>query len=167
VSTQLQLTNISIVSVNNVFFHKSLSPVSSSVIPHLVILPLQPSIHLSLDLPVLRVPFGSHSRVLQLQSISWHSLYVSKHKHFSSVTSNTIYSVFYCYTVHFVIIAVLFQLMHIYIYIYIYTLKTPIILLLMRITSFHVYVLERYDICMIRAIPSLRVTSNHAYVISL
>jgi len=42
--------------------------------------------------------------------------------------------------------------------------KTPIILLLTRITSFHVYVLERYDICMIHAIPALRVTSNHAYV---
>jgi len=45
--------------------------------------------------------------------------------------------------------------------------KTRIILLLTSITSFHVYVLERYDICMIRAIPALRVTSNHAYVISL
>ena len=45
--------------------------------------------------------------------------------------------------------------------------KTRIILLLTRITSFHVYVLERYDICMIRAIPAFRVTSNHAYVISL
>ena len=45
--------------------------------------------------------------------------------------------------------------------------KPRIILLLTRITSFHVYVLERYDICMIRAIPALRVTSNHAYVISL
>jgi len=45
--------------------------------------------------------------------------------------------------------------------------ETRIILLLTRITSFHVYVLERYDICMIRAIPALRVTSNHAYVISL
>jgi len=42
-----------------------------------------------------------------------------------------------------------------------------IILLLTRITSFHVYILERYDICMIHAIPALRVTSNHAYVISL
>jgi len=28
--------------------------------------------------------------------------------------------------------------------------KTRIILLLTRITSFHVYVLERYDICMVR-----------------
>ena len=45
--------------------------------------------------------------------------------------------------------------------------KTPIILLSTRITSFHVYVLERYDICMVRTIPALRVTSNHAYVISL
>jgi len=45
--------------------------------------------------------------------------------------------------------------------------KTRIILLLMRIMSFHVYVLERYDICMVHAIPALRVTSNHAYVISL
>ena len=45
--------------------------------------------------------------------------------------------------------------------------KTRIILLLMRTTSIHVYVLERYDICMIRAIPVLRVTSNHAYVVSL
>jgi len=33
--------------------------------------------------------------------------------------------------------------------------KTRIILLLTRITSFHVYVLERYDICIIRAIPAL------------
>jgi len=33
--------------------------------------------------------------------------------------------------------------------------------------SFHVYVLERYDICMVCAIPALHVTSNHAYVISL
>jgi hypothetical protein len=31
-----------------------------------------------------------------------------------------------------------------------YTWKTRIILLLTRITSFHVYVLERYDICMVR-----------------
>ena len=45
--------------------------------------------------------------------------------------------------------------------------KTRIILHLTRITSFHVYVLERYDISMIRVIPALRVTSNHAYVISL
>jgi len=45
--------------------------------------------------------------------------------------------------------------------------KTRIILHLTRITSFHVYVLERYDIRMIRAIPALRVTSNQAYVISL
>jgi len=45
--------------------------------------------------------------------------------------------------------------------------KTRIILLLTRITSFHVCVLERYDIRTIRAIPALRVTSNHAYVISL
>ena len=45
--------------------------------------------------------------------------------------------------------------------------KTRIILVLTRITSFHVYVLERYDIRTIRAIPALRVTSNHAYVISL
>jgi len=45
--------------------------------------------------------------------------------------------------------------------------KTRIILLLTRITSFHVYVLERYGICMIPAIPALRVTSNHADVISL
>jgi len=29
------------------------------------------------------------------------------------------------------------------------------------------YVLQRYDLRMIRAIPALRVTSNHAYVISL
>ena len=30
------------------------------------------------------------------------------------------------------------------------TIKTRIILLLTRITSFHIYVLERYDICMVR-----------------
>ena len=45
--------------------------------------------------------------------------------------------------------------------------KPRVVLLLTRITSFHVYVLERYDIRMIRAIPALCVTSNHAYVISL
>jgi len=45
--------------------------------------------------------------------------------------------------------------------------KNRIMLLLTRITSFHVYVLERYDIRTIRAIPVLRVTSNHACVISL
>jgi len=49
----------------------------------------------------------------------------------------------------------------------IWSVKTRIILLLTRIMSFHLYVLERYDICMIRAIPALRVTSNHAYVIPL
>jgi len=50
---------------------------------------------------------------------------------------------------------------------YYYEKKTRIILLLPRITSFHVYVLERYDIRTIRVIPALRVTSNHACVLSL
>jgi len=45
--------------------------------------------------------------------------------------------------------------------------KTPIILLLTRITSFHVYVLELYDICMVRCDAQCWNSTNHAYVISL
>jgi hypothetical protein len=44
------------------FRHLSLSPVSSSVSPWFVMLRLTPSIHLSLGLPLLRVPSGSHSK---------------------------------------------------------------------------------------------------------
>jgi len=42
-----------------------------------------------------------------------------------------------------------------------------IILLLTKITSFHVYVLERYDICMVRRDAQRWNSTNHAYVISL
>ena len=46
-------------------------------------------------------------------------------------------------------------------------IKTRITLLLTRIMSFHVYVLERYDICMVRCDAQRRNSTNHAYVISL
>jgi hypothetical protein len=42
--------------------HLSLSLVSSSVSPWFIMLRLTPSIHRSLDLPLLRVPSGSHSK---------------------------------------------------------------------------------------------------------
>jgi len=45
--------------------------------------------------------------------------------------------------------------------------KTRIILLLTRIMSFHVYVLEGYDICMVRCDAQHWNSTNHAYVISL
>jgi hypothetical protein len=45
------------------FRHLSLSLVSSSLSPWFVILRLTPSIHLSLCLPLLRVPSGSHSKM--------------------------------------------------------------------------------------------------------
>jgi hypothetical protein len=44
------------------FRHLSLSLVSSSVSPWIVMLRLTPSIHLSLGLHLLRVPSGSHSK---------------------------------------------------------------------------------------------------------
>jgi hypothetical protein len=49
-------------SPNTRFRHLSLSLVSSSVSPWLM-LRLTPSIHLSLGLPLLRVPSGSHSKI--------------------------------------------------------------------------------------------------------
>jgi len=45
--------------------------------------------------------------------------------------------------------------------------KTRTILLLTRITSFHVYVLQRYDICIVRCDAQRWNSTNHAYVISL
>jgi hypothetical protein len=45
------------------FRHLSLSLVSSSVSPWFVMLRLTPSVHLSLGLPLLRVPSGSHSKI--------------------------------------------------------------------------------------------------------
>ena len=75
------------------FSHKSVSPASSSVTPRLVMLRLQPSIHLSLGLPVLRVPSGFHSRVLhcsQFPGIPFTCLN-DRNRSFS-VTANTIYS---------------------------------------------------------------------------
>jgi hypothetical protein len=45
------------------FRHLSLSLVSSSFSPRFVILRLTPSIHLSLGLPLLRVPSGSHYKI--------------------------------------------------------------------------------------------------------
>jgi hypothetical protein len=47
------------------FRHLSLSLVSSSVSPCFVMLRLTPSIHLSLGLPLLRVPSGSHSKIFR------------------------------------------------------------------------------------------------------
>jgi len=45
--------------------------------------------------------------------------------------------------------------------------KTRIILLLRRITLFHVYVLERYDTCMVGCDAQRWNSTNRAYVISL
>jgi hypothetical protein len=45
------------------FRHLSLSLVFSSINPWFVMLRLTPSIHLSLGLPLLRVPSGSHSKI--------------------------------------------------------------------------------------------------------
>jgi hypothetical protein len=47
------------------FRHLSLSLVSSSVGPRFVMHRLTPSIHLSLGLPLLRVPSGSHSTIFR------------------------------------------------------------------------------------------------------
>jgi hypothetical protein len=47
------------------FRHLSLSLVSFSVSPWFVMLRLTPSIHLSLSLPLLRVPYGSHSKIFR------------------------------------------------------------------------------------------------------
>jgi hypothetical protein len=46
------------------FRHLSLSLVCSSVSPWFIMLRLTPSIYLSLGLPLLRVPSGSHSKIL-------------------------------------------------------------------------------------------------------
>jgi hypothetical protein len=46
------------------FRHLSLSLISSSVSPWFVMLRLTPSIHLSLCLPLLRVPSRSHSKMI-------------------------------------------------------------------------------------------------------
>jgi hypothetical protein len=76
------------------FRHLSLSLVSSSVSPWFVMLRPTPSTHLSLGLPLLRVPSGSHSKIF------YGSLFPgipftnpNRHNHFSSITSKMFFPI--------------------------------------------------------------------------
>jgi hypothetical protein len=59
------------------FRHLSLSLESSSVSPWFVMLRLTPSIHLSLGLPLLRVPSGSQSNIFSGSLFPFNSYYES------------------------------------------------------------------------------------------
>jgi hypothetical protein len=77
------------------FRHLSLSLVSSSVSPSFVMLRLTPSIHLSLGLPLLLVPSGSHSKIFSGSLFPGILFTCPNHRsRFSSVTSKMFFRTF-------------------------------------------------------------------------